>query len=404
MNCRTPLLTSALVVAAIGCGGSDDSSSGSTSTVELAEQGPLTTVELVPPTTVELPEQVPPTNVDDAEGTRNATSMVALLERVPLTALDDPDGGRIELAQISMGDTVQSAELAELPRPDTDDLDASREWYLDLAIARPVEAGGTGYSFVGTDFPRFDAAIGQIEDFEEEFGFTPFAIDSFISIVEPSASVQMAVFAGDLTLSDNLIEVGGGIVSVGDGDDFQTDLENRTTFRSLGRPHRVAASDGLVAVSLSTPLIEDWLAGGESLADDGDLAAAATALDAGGSVAATLLASEFASFDGSPSPIESPFSVVGLGTAEVEGAAGNVIVYVFDDAAAADAARPAIETGWTRGDLASLDGTAADFFDIVSVEQDDRLVVVTANVTDIATTRTPLEMLLRGEPLFTHSG
>ena len=362
MNPRMPLAAAALIATAIGCGGSDDSSSGS-------------------------------------------TSMAGLLERIPLTALDDPDGGYFEWAQISMGDVLKASELAELPRPDIDDLDASTVWYVDLARGVPVDSGGTGYTLFGPDFPQFKGAIGVIEEVEDEFGFSPFAIDSYISFSAPPT--QMAVFAGELTLSDDLVDIGDGVVSAGEGEDFMVSPETRTAIRSLGRPYRLAESDGLVAVSLSTPLIEDWLSDGESLADDPDLGAAAEALDDGGSVAAVLLINDFDGVqlaeDIPVSPIEVPFSVIGIGTAEVEEAAGNVIVYVFADEDDAQSALPAIETGWTDGDLMTWRAPMADYFNVVSVEQNGRAVVVTATVTDIATTGMPFDLVVRGEPIFTHT-
>ncbi len=363
MKIRTPLFAAALVASAIGCSGSDDSTSG-------------------------------------------ATSMASLLARLPLAALDDPEGSRSDTIQISLGDTLAAAELTGFPRPDIDDLDASIRWYVDVAGSGPIEQGGTGYSFDGPDFPPFSTALGFADEIEDELGFSPFAIDSYATVFGPPT--QIAVFAGDLPLAGDLVDVGDGIVSAGDGDDLQIDPENRTAIRPLGRPHRMAESDGLVAISLSTPLIEAWLAGGESLADDHDLAVAAEALDAAGSVVGTLVMSSFEAVDvgddAPTSPIDVPFSVVGIGTAEIDDAPGNVIVYVFDTADDAEEVLPVIDNGWRNGFLVTVNQPITDSFDIVSVEQDDRVVVITANVTDSATTRRPLEMLIRAEPLFTHTG
>ena len=114
---------------------------------------------------------------------------------------------------------------------------------------------------------------------------------------------------------------------------------------------RLAWDGDRIAASLSTPFVQQWLAGpDETLADDGALAAVATALDEADVVAAVLSHVE-PGFDqlGSGQPISSevlaelqgvvqdpvpfaPFDAVGFGWNAVDGEAAITVAYHFSSA------------------------------------------------------------------------
>lgn len=217
-------------------------------------------------------------------------------------------------------------------------------------------------------------------------------------------------FTGDLELSDQLVPLGDGIVSVGTGDDGEASPETRTDLRPVGRPLRLAADGDAVAFSLSTPTIAAWLErdSGTTLADDPRFAAVAAALDDAGSVAAEISSLDFTRSSGDL-PGEPPvaddeyvpggFGVVGIGMVPHADRASNAMVYLFDDEAAAAESVDPLETSWSDPGPDGFDGTIVDF---ESIERDGAIVTVIVTPIDGRSTIAVLDGVKFEVPQFRH--
>ncbi len=312
--------------------------------------------------------------------------MSDLLGQIPLASFDRAvaESGQV---QIDLNDYDAASALAGLDRPDASDIEASLAWARDLTFMDPVDAGGTGFVINPPLFPE----VRTLEDSPEvaaAFGFSFFDINRSAVLLAPPQ--LFAVVEGDVALASDLSDLGDGVFSAGEGDDFVSDLSGPAAGRPLGRPLRLASNDGKVVASRSTPAVEEWLAGGPSMLDEPSFAAGVEALDSAGSVSAYLANAR-----------ASDFEVLGIGVTMVDGQAANAIAYVFADDASAAAALPSLEANWRDGELVGFETPVSDFFTVRSVEQRGAVVLVVATVTDDNTTRRAIELFLRQEPLMT---
>lgn len=296
-----------------------------------------------------------------SDGLAGDFSVLGALQELPAASLNEVDGGGLG---ISVADLDAAAALSDLARPQKGSVD-------DNAI---VEYLGplTGFTQPGRESPVFvslpnnfaaDRAVFGPQAFIDTYGFTTADIDVFASIAHPF--VQFTVATG-VSAAPDLVEVEPGIASLGDGEDFSTNLEEISPARALGRPWRVAESDGRVAVGLSTPLVREWLDGspGGTLADDALLAAAAARLDDFDVVSAYLASAS-----------DDVAHASGLGWTVDDNGPLGVIVFAHDsEAAANDASGPAEASfdgmsqfsGGPLTDLVILESFEVDGSDIVA--------------------------------------
>lgn len=420
---RMTLVMLVVAVGAVACGGSeavDDSAAASIApTAEPAATTPprsdplptdvaVTDVPRTDPPSTDVPTSEPvtsdPENVASPLGDPFAierTSMRELLGRLPEAVRDDnPDDRFLE---ISLGDFDAASELAGLTRPAVTDVDASGQWLFDL-----FDRG------LSLDGPRVVAPAGwsrTSEEFADLVGYSPFAIRTFA--MANAGQGAISVISGDLPLSPDLIDIGNGVVSLGEGEDHTNGLDNVTAASPDGRPVRFAARGDLVAGSYVTPVVEAWASGeAPTLADDGLLASLADALDSFGAVSAQMMAGSFSpppgawdDVPGEPAPpISVPFDAVGIGTSAVDGRLATAIVYAFADDELAESARAEIEDHW-RNDILISTGQVpvSEVVYVRSVVQEGSTVVVVALPTEKTGSRNfAYELLLRGEPLFSH--
>lgn len=361
-----------------------------------------TTVDSVPPDTTggTAPEQ------PVGELTAVTASMSDLLATIPLAAYEVAvAGGRT--VQIDLIDLDVVAEAAGAERPPADDVAASLDWAFSVSVPDSPAEGGNGFGVMLPTFVPDPAALSRSEDVAAELGFSMFDIDRSATLFALDSSV--AVFSGaDLALSPDLVDVGGGIVSAGDGDDGAFDPAERTVARPLGRPLRFGVNGPDVVASLSTPVVQSWLDGGPTMTEQPKFASAAAAMDDVGVVSGFFLQSDFAGLFGDldvPDAVvlSQAFSVVGIGSSVIDGGAANVIVYVFDNDAAAAAVVPELDDAWRNGELVGVNQAASDLFDVRAVEQRGDAVVVTTLITDQATTTRALDILFRGDPIFANN-
>lgn len=331
----------------------------------------------------------------DADDPRGAVTTG--LEQLPLALLDaEPTlESPVEISIVDF-DALSAAHAVE--RPDPADTDATIEWLVAFRI-RAADEGPAPVphlpGYPGNDDPR------AIETWNDEFGFELGEVDIAAGYAAaPSYFTAFGPALDDPTGSMARLDGSAEVATVGQGEDLSLDLESRSPARPLGRPARVAADDGWVAIGLSTPIVEGW-GEGPSLLADAAIADVARALDRHEVVTATIFRNDFTfgvvPADGPPLP---PFTLVGIGSAVGPDDAGEtlVVAYRFDDAATADDALGALELRWNAGSTSDGD-RFSDHVSVTSVEADDATVTVTA--TSLERADLARLWLFRGETLFT---
>lgn len=327
----------------------------------------------------------------------SASAVEAGLRQIPVGVYDAAQG---ESVQIVVGDMAAASTFLGLEQPAAErEADDVSKWLRAMTTEVTDDEVRLAVPFE-TD-P--DLATAGVEDVKAELGVDLGAVDAFASLAAPP--VGFTVLIGDLMLSDRLDDAGGAVRTAGSGDDLEQDLAALTPVRQLGRPLRLAERDGSVAMSWTTPPIEDWVEGGETLADDERFSEVARALDDAGSVGAYIVESDFSAVpapDAAPA-ISNDFGVVGIGMAIVDGNAADAIVYRFADEEAAADSVDGIEELWRDADSFLTGRPVSDLVDVDSVTQDGVTVTVIATPADGLNTLTPVRMLQQSEVVFGHA-
>jgi hypothetical protein len=288
------------------------------------------------------PAAVPPSD-DSSVHLSSGDDYTVLGALAELPVSTDTDG-----LVVQTGDLVAATQLAGLERPSEADIDAVASWIFPLTGLPRDDEFAPLFVPLGRVFNYQN--LGDIAEFESALGWSLVDANAFVEQSTPPDS--FAVITGDFdetTLNPDLTEVADGVVSYGEGDDFETNLSgDRNPVDGLGRPVRLASEGNRIAASFSTTSVQQWLAGpDESLADDATLAAVATALDEADVVAAVLTHVE-PGFDqlvgGQPISSEvlahlqdevedqvplAPFDAVGFGWNVVDGKAAITVAYHF---------------------------------------------------------------------------
>ncbi len=288
----------------------------------------------------------------------------------------------------------------------------SEPWIRAL-FSRSIADGGTGLQFV---LPRVTGGGGFLDEPEtliDEFGWSPLAISAFAEATQFPDYV--VVMTGDLSWSDTAIDVGDGVRSIGEGDDFARSLKDRTDLRLLGEPIRVGERDGMIAAAPSTAAMAAWIAGdAPSLRADDRYAAAAAALDDADAVHADLLGDSFAigdidaeiieldgiDIDVDAVTINERFDVVGIGVTIADGHLVQTIVYVFADDDAAQRAVTEVDEAWSRARFDDRD--VRSLIDVGPAERRGRTVVVSGPLADVVGSRIGLILASNLTTVFLH--
>lgn len=287
---------------------------------------------------------------------------------------------------ISTGDLVQASEAAGIDLPET--FADVPEWILAIS-----NAGADGVVHVPFDeYASAGYVTGQIEEFEEEVGYSILDIEAFVELSNPPDA--FAVVTGDLdgdSLSGGLDDLGDGVVSHGTGEDFETDLENASAVSRIGRPTRFAEDGGRIAISPSTPAVEGWIAG-DGAAPTAQLEEIAARLDDADVFAGLLLAAD----DGfsavralGPAPDSAvqrvleqewlppaPFDTVGIGWGVDDGRAVVTVVFAHDSDDAAEDNAEAFEAMFDEGESLQAGRPLEDLYDVQDISVDGGLVTV----------------------------
>ncbi|MEM9747396.1 MAG: hypothetical protein AAF945_11940 [Actinomycetota bacterium] len=326
-------------------------------------------------------------------GTSSGGDDAGLVERglgeIPIEVIEAGRSGTapvfVEVTDLS---AVAEVRGLDAPAPGRDAGDVVR-WMGDLTLAREP-APGEVLTVPLRPAPLFLDVVGAAEDLREAIGIDPGAIETLVSVTAQLS--EFSVVAGPHEPAGGLVEVGGGVLTLGEGDDNEIAPDRSDDLRLLGRPWRVGAGDGSLAVSLSTPAIEAWLAGGETARDDDDLVDVARALDDRDVLSAfivdgrflesaALLAPDPFDDDGGPNPFDEPridesFDLVGMGPAVVDGDVRYVVAYLFDDAGEADDAVASVEAVWAGATSVVERTPISDIATVDSIEVDDRVVTL----------------------------
>ncbi|MBI5090022.1 MAG: hypothetical protein HZB15_14460 [Actinobacteria bacterium] len=308
---------------------------------------------------------------DTSEGSSgSARSVTALLDELPSSLATGDD-----LVQIAYGDLDAATEASGVERPArTAGADETITWAQAISSPSTPDDGSPAIAAI---FPEAvsPTMLAQIEEFRDEVGWSLLDVGAFIEFQQPPQ--VFTVIGGEIDATEIDDAVGAAqddIWTVGEGDDFQTDLASRTAARPLGTPLRMAEHDGLLAVSRSTPPVQAWLGDEPSLADDPALGELAEQLDDARVYSAYLL-----DVDGSTDT--NPFDAVALGVATDDDQPIGLFVYHYADAAAAEQAVDAVTALFDgRSDLTQAPWT--ETFSSVDVAAHDDAVVARVTFAD----------------------
>lgn len=318
---------------------------------------------------------------DAADDAATSFSVLAALAQIPESATDDA-----RLLQVSVGDIEAAADQARLRPPlDPADVDDLLEFIGPLTGFSPDDRPMR----VFVPFPaRLRDGIGRVDQFIEEAGFSPGEVTSFVAL--ESSPAEFLVLDG-VTAPSGLPEVAPGVLTFGEGNDFEIGIDGRSVLRALGRPLRVGQQGDQLALGLSTPAVVDWLDGaGPTLADNPALAAVASRLDEEQVVSGFLLTREVS------------YRSVGLGWRADDRGPRGVIVLSYDSEATANAAFDDVSASMVGESVI----TGLPMTDLVIVEQIEvRGAEIVATV-EFAPEREPIvifNLLVRGDGPFAGS-
>jgi hypothetical protein len=315
---------------------------------------------------------------------------------------------------IQTGDLVAATELSGLERPSEPDFDAVSSWIGPLTgIPREEESFAPLFVPLGEVFNH--QYLRDVAEFDAALGWSLVDADAFVEQSSPPDS--FAVLTGDFddaTLNADLAEVADGVVSYGEGDDFETNLSaGPSPVDPLGRPVRLAQDGDRIAVSFSTPFTQEWLAGpDETLADDSALAPVATALDDADVVAAVLVRVEpgLDLLGGQPISSEllaelqdlvedqvppAPFDAVGFGWNAVDGESAITVAYHFSSAGEAADSVASLENLYREGTSFTTMQPMSEYVTIDDIAATADVVAVSLSIPDGSRPQVIYDMLLR---------
>ncbi|KQZ66804.1 hypothetical protein [Nocardioides sp. Root151] len=337
-------------------------------------------------------------------------SVRGALAEIPASAVDDD-------VLVQTADLRAATEAAGLDVPTDGSREATSPWLSGL-----TDASSESPTPVFVPFGEsFNLQAAAPEEFAELLGWSVLDVDSFVELSVPPG--RFAVVTGDFdddTLSSDLTEVGDGVVTDVEGEDFENHLDAVNAANRLGVPTRLARQEDRIALSPSTPAVESWLEGGDSLADDDSLAAVADALDDEGAISAVLTrveggadpASAVLGSQASPEQLEAlneqlegsvpedPFDAVGIGWSVDDGEAEVHVAYHFDSTDAARDGAEVLEKTYREGTSSVSRTPYSDYLDVEDVDADGPVVTVTVTPAEQGRTSFLYQALQQRELLF----
>ena len=333
---------------------------------------------------------------DDGGSSSDDFSVTDALADLPGSALEDD-------YILTVADLDRASELAGTKRPaaNSDDTDDILDWLIDIEGYQRDD--GDDWPVVSVPLPEAINPRGARDtpEFRDELGWSVLDVSSFAEVSAPP--VRFTVLQGDFDVEqiDAAIDSNDDDVwSIGE-EDFAVDISDVSAARPLGESLRLAEQDGALAVSKSTPPIEDWLEGDDRLDGDEDLAAVADALDEHDVYAAMVLDGDslttdplsIAGPDATPEQLEeieerlggmllAPFEVFGAGLTVVDDEAVGVLAYQHSTADAAEENAELLETLFAEGASVRTSEPLSEMFTDVEVTVDGTTVTVTLGFAD----------------------
>ncbi len=340
------------------------------------------------------------------------------LREIPLSVFDTGGAGP-GAAYIEIGDLAGLSEIRGLNRPVADASDDEVLAFMSALTGESSDDVGTSRVVVAWGFdPRLPSI--EASAVEDEIGLDVGAIETFATFSSPP--ISFSVFTGEIEIKGGLDQVGNGVSSAGSGEDFVQNIDEVSRLRPIGQPLRLAAQDQAVALSTSTPLVEEWASETfQSLADDDRFVAVARALDSAGAVTAIIAEGEYR-FDPTmvvgrtadpavveqvmeqvgPNLIPESFGLVGMGGAQIDGVPSLVAAYLFDDEVDAAASVDSIEGLWRTADSFRTSRPISEIIEYVSISLDGRVVTVISRPLEGRSTSVGYDLVASRDSVFLH--
>lgn len=307
-----------------------------------------------------------------AFGSGSSFSVESALAELP--SRFDTDG-----LTIQVGDLAAASEVVEAERPTSADDDRLIPWSMELT----AYGEGSRSVFVPIAEQLGHQYLARNVEIDEELGWSIVDVDAFVEALIPPHAMLVAVGEGiDPTRvrAAEVVEVGDGVVTAGEGEDLHTHLDAITAARPLGRPLRMAPQDGRIAVGRVLADIERWADDepDDTLADIEAYRGLAEHLDGADPYAAVIHRMSGASDPRTEMALESTdtprltagYDLVGLAWSSVDGEPVITIVHRWTgESAAAEQADllrrifedgRSVQSGHQLSDLVTVDDVAAE--------------------------------------------
>lgn len=334
-------------------------------------------------------------------------SVLGALAEVPDDAVGD---GQLV---VQAADLRAASDLAGIDMPTDGSREGTSEWLTGLT------ANAKAPVFVPLG-DLFNTQAASPDEFAEVAGWSVLDVNSFVEYAVPPKSFM--VVSGDFdadTLADDLVDVDDGIVSDLEGEDLALDIERATALNRLGTPTRLAQQGHRIAVSTSTPAVQEWLDGDASLADQESFAAVAAALDDEDVVSAVLAqptsgdpAGTVLGDNVTPEQLKAlqeqlegelpkdPFDAVGIGWGVDDGRSEVHVAYHFASSSAAEAGADVLEDAYRDGTSLQARIPWSDRMSVEDVETEGSVVTVTVTPTDAGSVNDLYNALVQRDGLF----
>lgn len=327
-----------------------------------------------------------PRATDAAPTAAEATSLAALLAAAPAPAVGA--GDRAGLVYVTYGDLDAVGELIGVARPANADPDTVIDWAITLSM----DGSDDGSQVAVAVLPRLVTEGGaDPAEMEAELGWQVGDVAAFLEISTGPENVTLVT--GDIAEAD-LAAAGtpdGDTWRIGDGEDFESNLDSVTPVRRLGQPLHLAWRDGIALVSRSTAAAEGFASGTSSLLDaQPGLAAVAAPLAARGvhgAILTTIVADD---------PF---FDALGVGQAVVDGQRVALFAYHAPDAATAAELEATVRDTLATGSPATADGTWAELFPGAEVAAEGETVLAILPLAPTTSAQLPWRTVLMGDGL-----
>ena len=371
------------------------------------EPGQIAPVDSTPstPDSTDPPTSVATTAVpNDVEGLSgglgtgfSAEAVFTALPSTVTTADGVVDGSEARL-WATAADLATVEDVTRRPRPTAE---SAEEWLASTFGTGGVTSGGV--VLVPPEFPLGTAVESTSQQRRDELGFDLVDTDRYATVGSFGLGFVGVYVGDDLALADSFVDVGGGVVSLGTGEDFHRSVDQISPLRPFGQSLRATTTQDAIVLGWATGDIAAWREGDRRLIDDERLSAAAGVLDRHQLLDVNAVMMDFTATERTRGDvtITEPFDVVATGTAIDGDQLVTIVSYVFADETAATAMRRVIEELWRRP--TTSDETApAELYTSLEVEVIGRTVTITAHLAEGTTTNNWVSYLAVGDAIFAH--